>query len=120
MTNVHGISVSGGSFPAQIWRRFMDPALAGLPAREFREPAQPVVFQQWHRGPSALSYDPYYVAPSAPTTTEEETAKPPPAKDPPPKDSGTPAQDAAPSPAAADTSSGHGGASANGGRPPEP
>ena len=47
MTNVHGISVSGGSFPAQIWRRFMDPALAGLPAREFPEPAQPVVFQQW-------------------------------------------------------------------------
>ena len=50
MTNVHGISVSGGSFPAQIWRRFMDPALAGLPAREFPEPAQPVVFQQWQRG----------------------------------------------------------------------
>jgi penicillin-binding protein 1A len=120
MTNVHGISVSGGSFPAQIWRRFMDPALSGLPAREFPEPAQPVVFQQWHRGPSALSYDPYYVAPpSAPTTTQEETTPPPP-KDTPAKDSATPAQDAAPSPAAADTSSGRGGASANGGRPPEP
>ena len=103
MTNVHGISVSGGSFPAQIWRRFMDPALAGLPAREFPEPAQPVVFQQWHRGPSALSYDPYYVAPpSAPTTTQEETTTPPPPKDTSPKVSATPAQDAAPSPAAAE------------------
>jgi len=113
MTNVHGISVSGGSFPAQIWRRFMDPALAGLPAREFPEPARPVVFQQWHRGPSALSYDPYYVAPpSAPTTTQEET--------PPPKPSASPVRDAAPSPGAADTSSGQGGASANGGRPAEP
>ena len=121
MTNVHGISVSGGSFPAQIWRRFMDPALAGLPAREFPEPARPVVFQQWHRGRSALSYDPYYVAPSsAPTTTEEETTTPPAAKDTPPKDSATPAQQPAPSSAAADTTSGHGGASANGGRPPEP
>ena len=50
MTNVHGISVSGGSFPAQIWRRFMDPALAGLPAREFPEPAQPVVFQSGIEG----------------------------------------------------------------------
>jgi hypothetical protein len=96
----------------------MDPALAGLPAREFPEPAQPVVFQQWHRGPSALSYDPYYVAPSAPAITEE-TTTPAPAKDTPPKDSGRPAQDAPPS-SAADTSSGHGGASANGGRPAEP
>jgi penicillin-binding protein 1A len=27
MENVHGISVSGGSFPAEIWRLFMEPAL---------------------------------------------------------------------------------------------
>ena len=38
MTNVHGISVSGGSFPAEIWRRFMEPALADAPFREFRAP----------------------------------------------------------------------------------
>ena len=31
MTNVHGISVSGGSFPAEIWRRFMEAALADRP-----------------------------------------------------------------------------------------
>lgn len=121
MTNVHGISVSGGSFPAQIWRRFMDPALAELPAREFPEPAQPVVFQQWHRGPSSLSYDPYYVPPpSAPTTTEEETTTPAPPKDTKPKDTAAPAKAAASSSGVAGTSSGQGGASANGGRPAEP
>jgi penicillin-binding protein 1A len=73
MTNVHGISVSGGSFPAEIWRRYMERALAGLPARDFPEPRQPVAFHTWERGPSALSYDPYYTAPASPTTTDEET-----------------------------------------------
>jgi penicillin-binding protein 1A len=65
MTNVHGISVSGGSFPAEIWRRFMDPALAGQPARDFPEPHQLVSFHTWERGPTALSYDPYYTPPTA-------------------------------------------------------
>jgi membrane peptidoglycan carboxypeptidase len=63
MTNVHGISVSGGSFPAEIWRRFMEPALADQPVVDFREPTTPVSFTTWQRGPTALSYDPYYVAP---------------------------------------------------------
>jgi penicillin-binding protein 1A len=77
MTNVHGISVSGGSFPAEIWRRFMDPALAGRPWREFRPPLKPVTFRSWERGPWTLSYDPYYVPPPADEepreTTDEET-----------------------------------------------
>ena len=64
MTNVHGISVSGGSFPAEIWRRFMEPALAGRPAREFPEPRQPALAPRTGRRPAALSYDPYYVAPA--------------------------------------------------------
>jgi penicillin-binding protein 1A len=78
MTNVHGISVSGGSFPAEIWRRFMEPALAGFPAREFPEPRQPVSFRPWERGPSSLSYDPYYSppAPPAPSTTDDATTAP--------------------------------------------
>jgi len=80
MTNVHGISVSGGSFPAQIWHRFMAPALAGLPERDFPEPRQPVSFQHWERGRWALTYDPYYVAPAAPaSTTDESTTTSPPA-----------------------------------------
>ena len=117
MTSVHGISVSGGSFPAEIWRRFMDPALAGLPARDFPQPLQPVTFQTWHRGPWALSYDPYYTAPAAaPTTTQDTTTAPAPTTSPPP---------AAP---AAKPAAGQSGASATGtpgpaptgGHPPEP
>ena len=76
MDNVHGISVAGGSFPAEIWRRFMEPALADRPAREFREPLQPVSFRSWTRGPWALSYDPYYVPPPpSPEKDEEETPR---------------------------------------------
>jgi membrane peptidoglycan carboxypeptidase len=72
MENVHGISVSGGSFPAEIWRRFMEPALAGRPARDFPEPRHPVSFRTWERGPLALSYDPYY---TPPTPAEPEKAE---------------------------------------------
>lgn len=35
MTNVHGISVAGGSFPAQIWGRFMTGALKGVRPGKF-------------------------------------------------------------------------------------
>ncbi|HZJ50933.1 MAG TPA: PBP1A family penicillin-binding protein [Actinomycetota bacterium] len=35
MTSVHGIRVSGGTFPALIWRNFMASALAGEPIRDF-------------------------------------------------------------------------------------
>ena len=78
MTNVHGISVSGGSFPAQIWRRFMDPALAGLPARDFPEPASRWCSSSGSAGPgrsrttrtTSLRCEP------ATTTTEEATTTP--------------------------------------------
>ena len=39
MENVHGISVSGGSFPAEIWRLFMEPALEGTEPTPFPEPS---------------------------------------------------------------------------------
>lgn len=116
MTNVHGISVSGGSFPAEIWRRFMDPALARLPAREFPEPTQPAVFHSWQRGPWSLSYDPYYVppAPAEPTTSTDgaTTSKPEAAKPATPKPVATPSGDS--------TSSGTPGPSTNAGHPAEP
>ena len=38
MTNVHGIRVSGGTFPAAIWREFMLSALRHEPVRRFRYP----------------------------------------------------------------------------------
>ncbi|MDY6795388.1 MAG: PBP1A family penicillin-binding protein [Actinomycetota bacterium] len=37
MTSVHGITVAGGTFPAQIWRKFMEKALADVPATSFPE-----------------------------------------------------------------------------------
>ena len=40
MTNVHGIKVQGGSFPADIWRKFMSRALVNYPAANFERPAK--------------------------------------------------------------------------------
>jgi penicillin-binding protein 1A len=118
MENVHGISVSGGSFPAEIWRRFMDPALAGLPARDFPAPTQAVSFHSWQRGPWALSYDPYYVAPSAPAPTT--TAEPPAPKPSDTAPAGKGSHTATPPAAAAATGSSGAGPSTNSGRPAEP
>jgi len=39
MNNVHGIKVTGGTFPAQIWASFMKAALAPLPKDDFKKPA---------------------------------------------------------------------------------
>ena len=39
MTNVHGIKVTGGSFPALIWAAYMRGALAGIPPTDFTKPA---------------------------------------------------------------------------------
>ncbi|MCK4268429.1 MAG: PBP1A family penicillin-binding protein, partial [Actinomycetia bacterium] len=35
MTSVHGVSVTGGSFPAQIWKKFMTFATKDLPVKGF-------------------------------------------------------------------------------------
>jgi membrane peptidoglycan carboxypeptidase len=35
LTEFHGQAVAGGTFPAEIWRAFMQPALAGTPAEPF-------------------------------------------------------------------------------------
>ena len=46
MTNVHGIQVAGGTFPAEIWGRFMGAALASAPELGWTEPK---VWPEWHR-----------------------------------------------------------------------
>ncbi len=76
MENVHGISVSGGSFPAEIWRKLMERTIGLRPVREFLEPKIPPVYQPFQRGPLALSYDPLYVAPTTSTETETTTTAP--------------------------------------------
>jgi penicillin-binding protein 1A len=58
MENVHGIAVSGGSFPAEIWRLFMEPALEDREATQFPEPAVWPEWKPFARGEYALNYDP--------------------------------------------------------------
>ena len=43
MTNVHGITVYGGTFPASIWRAFMLRALANVPPSDFDLPHDNIV-----------------------------------------------------------------------------
>ncbi len=71
MENVHGIAVSGGSFPADIWRIFMDGALDGTPETAFPEPDRWPTWKPFTRGEYALSYDPY--ASSDTTETDDTT-----------------------------------------------
>jgi len=66
MTSVHGISVSGGSFPAEIWRKFMEPALGQLPAQDWSQPKTLPTWQHFERGPYALSSVPSYLLPPPP------------------------------------------------------
>ena len=47
MTSVHGISVAGGTFPAQIWHDFMEVALDGH-CETFPEPDDPVEWIPFH------------------------------------------------------------------------
>ena len=49
MSSVHGITVTGGSFPASIWRLYMSQALRGLPAARLAEPADPGNLGPLHR-----------------------------------------------------------------------
>ena len=69
LDSVHGIAVTGGSFPAEMWRLFMEPALEGREALPFPEPRAWPEWKAFTRGEYALSYDPNAV----PETAEEET-----------------------------------------------
>ncbi len=55
MENVHGIAVAGGSFPAEIWRRFMEQAVRYSPAQEFSSPTTAPQWREFHQGPWAFS-----------------------------------------------------------------
>jgi penicillin-binding protein 1A len=72
MENVHGIAVTGGSFPAEIWRRFMEPALENVEPTPFAEPAQWPEWKPFTRGRYALDYDPSYSPPSDYSDDEDE------------------------------------------------
>jgi penicillin-binding protein 1A len=89
MENVHGIAVAGGTFPAEIWRLFMEPALEGIEPTSFAEPDSYPVWKPFTRGSYALSYDPYAhqetdttgtteTTDTTPTTQKTKTTAPPP------------------------------------------
>jgi penicillin-binding protein 1A len=90
MRSVHGISVAGGTFPAQIWHGFMSSALDGTREWEFPEPQSEPIWHPFTRGQYAnqasQSYD-YggsdYTPP--PPTTSTSPARPKPAPPPPPR-----------------------------------
>jgi len=73
MESVHGIAVSGGSFPAEIWRLFMEPALDGTEPRSFQEPRAWPEWEPFTRGEYALTYDPSYTPETTETETETQT-----------------------------------------------
>lgn len=54
MENVHGIPVTGGSFPAEIWGRFMRRVLRYSPPVGWPEPARPARWRPFQRGAHAL------------------------------------------------------------------
>jgi penicillin-binding protein 1A len=90
MENVHGISVAGGTFPATIWRLFMEQAMANAPALTWQYPRDPVEWKSFTQGQYGSSLRPtttYYSSPTttAGTTTTGQTAPPPP---PPPATTG--------------------------------
>ena len=86
MRSVHGISVSGGSFPATIWHLFMEAALYGTPISDFPYPKNPAEWSPF-QGQYALSgVEPTTTTESTESTTTKEapTAPPPPTTTAPP------------------------------------
>jgi penicillin-binding protein 1A len=73
MTDVHNISVTGGSFPAQIWQKFMVVADRDYPETDFTEPEVLVTYNKHFRST-------YATFPSSTTTesTTTTTLPPPP------------------------------------------
>jgi hypothetical protein len=72
MEHVHGIAVAGGTFPATIWKLFMQRALGGAPVREFPEPSSEPEWKPFEDAQYALGYSlPHSSrrAPPASTTT---------------------------------------------------
>jgi penicillin-binding protein 1A len=104
MESVHGISVAGGTFPAQIWRLFMSSALDGTREWEFPEPRNEPIWRPFTRGEyggEASSSGGYYYEPPPATTTEKSPARkagPPPPAEPPPAEPPPPPAEPPPPP----------------------
>ena len=69
MTAVHGIRVVGGTFPATIWRLFMQPAFGSNPPPDWPLPTTPVAWVPFHG-----QYQ-YFGAPPAPSGGKKDEKK---------------------------------------------
>jgi penicillin-binding protein 1A len=72
MVGVHGISVTGGSFPATIWHLFMDSAIGSTPPKDFVTPRVLPEWKPFEGAQYALNRappPPAAVAPPTSTTT---------------------------------------------------
>jgi len=65
MQNVHGIAVAGGSFPAEIWRLFMERVVRYSPPQDFGLPKTYPVWKFFQRGQYAIQW----ISTSSSTTT---------------------------------------------------
>jgi penicillin-binding protein 1A len=81
MSSVHGIPVTGGSFPAQIWRLFMSSAIGQLDPVEFPEPKDWPEWTSFERGQYARSFGYYQSSPTYydDSSDDEEEEEAPPA-----------------------------------------
>ena len=89
MRNVHGIAVAGGTFPADIWRRFMLVAMENRPVLEWIQPTHSPEWRPFERGQYAVEFVETETTTSTGTTTTKApppppTAPPPPPTEPPP------------------------------------
>jgi penicillin-binding protein 1A len=74
MTHVHGIRVFGGTFPAQIWRRFVVTASRNLPGVPFIQSTSTVHWQRWcGRFQYARAYTDARPSARCPATREQTT-----------------------------------------------
>ena len=81
MENVHGIAVAGGTFPADIWRRFMLVAMEHRAVFDWKQPNHSPEWKPFEQGQYALEYVPQPAAPATDTTATEPA--PPPVAPPP-------------------------------------
>jgi penicillin-binding protein 1A len=90
MENVHGIAVAGGTFPATIWKLFMEKALVNAPELTWQSPRDPVVWRPWTQGQYSSSLRPTYTytptnsySPTTSSRTQSTTTSAPPPPPPP-------------------------------------
>jgi penicillin-binding protein 1A len=84
MESVHGIAVAGGTFPATIWKLFMEEAIGPTPVRDFPEAHSSPIwhsFSPGHYGGSEPPPSSYYAPPqpAAPPPAGRPAPPPPPA-----------------------------------------